>query len=189
VVLVSHGFPFAYKTFLRCRNIKSANLHVESCKAELAIKKQVTNEHRRVIEASQQTVTALEEATAVLPLGKLEEYKESSKHLEAVEDQLASLEANYRKRRQELEARKQELSLSEQQCEAMKQINEAEHHKLQKELEKLKADLEERKNQIEVLDNIIIDLEQQRLEKEQLHAILMEQLTEIFGENWQLNST
>jgi len=71
----------------------------------------------------------------------------------------------------------------------MKQINEAEHHKLQKELEKLKADLEHRRNQIEVLDNTIIDLEQQRLEKEQLHAILIEQLTEIFGENWQLNST
>ncbi|XP_016964716.1 immunoglobulin G-binding protein H [Drosophila biarmipes] len=171
------------------KNIKSANSHVESCKAELASKKQVINEHRRVIEASQQAVTALEEATAVLPLTKLEEYKKSSKDLEAAEEKRAALEANYQKRCQDLEARKQELSLTEQQCEAAKHRHEAEHQKQQQELEKLKVDLEERKKQIKLLNSSIVELEQQNVEKEQLHAILMEQLTEIFGENWQLNST
>ncbi|XP_017004579.2 paramyosin [Drosophila takahashii] len=169
--------------------IKSANSHVESCKAELANKELVTNEHRQIIEASQQIVTALEKAKAVLPLSQVEAYKESSKQLEAMEKQLATGQANYQKRRQDAEAMRQELARGAQQYEARRQMNDAEHDKLQKALEKLKVEGEERLNRIKLLEDNISELEQENLGKEQLHAILSEQLAEVLGDNWQSTST
>ncbi|XP_017069588.2 kinetochore protein Nuf2-B [Drosophila eugracilis] len=169
--------------------IKSSSSHIESCKAELASKEQVANEHCRIIETSQQIVTALEKATAVIPLSKLEDYKESSKKLEAIEKQEHTLRTNYQERRQDVEAKKQELSLCDQQYEVMKQKHDVENEKLQKELEKLKVDCEKRDKGLEDLNNRLLEIDQKNSEQEKLHAIFCEQLSDALGEYWQLSST
>ncbi|XP_002036038.2 myosin-10 [Drosophila sechellia] len=163
---------------------KSASSHVEICKAELASKKQVTNEHRRMIENSQHIATALDKATAVLSQCKVDDYKESLKQLEAVEKQLPTWKVNYQKLLQDAEAKKQELALCEQRYEERNQENDAENHKLQNELKQLQVDVEDRKKRLEDLNNHLIELDQRNLEQDQLYAILSEQIHEALGQNW-----
>ncbi|XP_016970997.1 golgin subfamily A member 5 [Drosophila rhopaloa] len=169
--------------------IKVASSHVESCKAELASKEQVTNEHRRVIEASQQAATALEKATAALAPSKLEDYKESTKQLEAMGKQVPTLEASYQQRRQDSELKKKEISSCDQQYDTRKQKHDSEDRKLQKQLEQLQVDLRDRKSRMEDLETVVMELNQRNLGLEQLHGILSEHLCEALGENWQINST
>ncbi|XP_039502075.1 kinetochore protein NUF2 homolog [Drosophila santomea] len=169
--------------------IKSASSHVESCKAELASKKQETNEHRRIIENSQHIATALEKATTMISLCKLDDYKESCKQLETVEKQLPTCKVNYQKRLQDAEAKKQELALRDQRYEERNQENDAENHKLHSELNQLQVDVEDRKKRLEDLSNTLIELDQQNLGQDQLYDILSEQIHEALGQNWQMNST
>ncbi|XP_017059271.1 microtubule-associated tumor suppressor 1 homolog A [Drosophila ficusphila] len=169
--------------------IKSAYSHVESYKAELATKEQVTNEHRRVIESSQEVVSALEKATASLSLIKLEDHKDSCKELDSMEKQVPKLESNYQKQRQLLEAKKQELFTCGQQYESQKQNHNAEDQKLQKQLESLKFDMENNSKRLQEFDNRIMEIDQRTLGQEQLHAILMDHICKTLGENWQLIST
>ncbi|XP_017134528.1 tropomyosin [Drosophila elegans] len=171
------------------KKIKSACSHVESCKAELAGKKQVTNDHRQVIEASQEVVTALEKATAVLTTIKVEDYTESSKKLETVEKQVSALEANYQMRGLDSEVKKQELSSCDQQYDARKHKHDVEGQKLQKQIEMLQDELEEGKNRIDDLGTVLQELNQRNLGQHQLQGILSERLREALGEIWQFGST
>ncbi|EDV59180.1 cingulin [Drosophila erecta] len=169
--------------------IKSASSHVESCKTELASKKQETKEHRRIIENSQHIVASLEKATAALSLCKVDDYKESFKQLEAVEKQLPTWKVNYQKRLQDAKAKKEELGLCDQRYEERSQENDAENHKLLNELKQLQVDVEDRKKRLEDLSKNLVELDQRNLGQDQLYAMLNEQIHEALGQNWHMNST